>query len=184
MYLYTQIKNVPIIDNFNDDHTHLGLLDFDKLPGLKRSCGSFSSCNPCRWMLRSSKCWRIQENILGGDGGGFGRKFGEFNGRVFFVGKLEKSIHMGSKKSNRVQNPTWLLFLFFSTGTFFFRQVMGVIQWASLYITHYLHWKRFHHVQLPTQSSQFVMPKLHGSRRGPFLSSFSCVQQPSDLISS
>lgn len=115
-----QIKNVPIIDNFNDDHTHLGLLDFDKLPGLKRSCGSFSSCNPCRWMLRSSKCWRIQENILGGDGGGFGRKFGEFNGRVFFVGKLEKSIHMGSKKSNRVQNPTWLLFLFFSTGAFFF----------------------------------------------------------------
>ncbi len=60
IYIYVSIMTISMII------THLyGCLIFH-FPGLKRSWGSFSSCNPCRWMLRSSKCWRIQDNILGG----------------------------------------------------------------------------------------------------------------------
>lgn len=191
--VYMQIKNVPIYiyismyiyiygyihsDNtsmmITHTHTHLGCLILTT-SGLKRSCGSFSSCNPCRWMLRSCKCWRIQENILGGSMEE--RKKIRGTQRPVFCWEVGKNPWVPKKICG--STPTWFLFLFFDRHHVFFSAGEGVI-----YHSPYLHWKRFHHVQLPTQSSQFVMPKLHGSRRGPFLSSFSCVQQPSDLISS
>lgn len=152
---------------------------FFTFSGLKRSWGSFSSCNPCRWMLRSCKCRRIQANILGRRRRirvkifGTEQKIIQRRFFVFFLGK----IHGSQKKCRRVHTAHLIL-------CFSHRSPASFSQVRELYITHFLHWKRFHHVQLPTQSSQFVMPKLHGSRRGPFLRTFSCVQQPSDLISS
>lgn len=120
IYVYIYIYGYIHSDNTSMmiTHTHLGCLILTT-SGLKRSCGSFSSCNPCRWMLRSCKCWRIQENILGGSMEE--RKKIRGTQRPVFCWEVGKNPWVPKKICG--STPTWFLFLFFDRHhVFFFRR--------------------------------------------------------------
>ena len=124
LFIYTYLCIYVVNDDHTHTHTHLGCLILTT-SGLKRSCGSFSSCNPCRWMLRSCKCWRIQENILGGSMEE--RKKIRGTQRPVFCWEVGKNPWV--PKKNCGSTPTWFLFLSFDRHHVFFSQV------RELYIT-------------------------------------------------